>query len=166
MILLPIRADNRTIGVLNLAHEREHHFNEGHGTDFLEMLAEKIGAAIMNLFIRESSDKVIKNEKTGLYNKHFLDSILVYELNRAERYEYPLSLLFIDIDNLERINQSKGVHAGDTVIQNLAKLLVKEIRKGDILTHYKGGEFALVMPNILESSALDKAELLRKNRQN
>ncbi|MBF0274617.1 MAG: DUF484 family protein [Nitrospinae bacterium] len=161
IILLPIVANETYIGTLNLGHEKENHFHEGHGTDFLEMLAGRIGATILNITAREVSDNFIKDPLTGLYNKRFLDNVLVYEINRAERYQYPLSLILIDIDNMGLINLELGKEKGDNLIVSFGEYLSEKTRKGDLLIRYQGEEFALLMPNMTSEDALKRAETMR-----
>jgi diguanylate cyclase (GGDEF)-like protein len=98
---------------------------------------------------------------TGLYNRHYLDETLKRELARAAREEYPVGFVVIDIDHFKSINDTFGHKAGDSVLQDLAALLLKHSRAGDSLYRYGGEEFLAVLPKVNAESALQLAEKWR-----
>lgn len=50
----------------------------------------------------------IKDELTGLYNRHFLESIIDEEFDRAKRYDIPLSAALLDLDHFKKVNDKWG----------------------------------------------------------
>lgn len=98
---------------------------------------------------------------TGIYNHRFFQNALDQEISRATRHESYLSLLLIDIDHFKVINDTYGHQAGDFVLIEFAKVLMKNIRKYDILARYGGEEFAVILPKTTEQDALSVGEKLR-----
>lgn len=98
---------------------------------------------------------------TGLYNRrHFVD-VLQAELARAKRTGRPLALLMLDIDHFKRVNDTWGHQAGDRVLQLLAQTVLHSIRLEDLAARVGGEEFAVIMPGLDDTTALQAAERLR-----
>lgn len=83
---------------------------------------------------------------TELYNRRKLDEMMTIELERARRYNRPLSLIMIDLDGLKRINDTYGHPIGDEALKLVADSIRKEIRAVDIPTRYGGDEFMILLP--------------------
>lgn len=83
---------------------------------------------------------------TGLYNRHFLNSWLEREVDRAYRYEHDFALAILDLDFFKRVNDSLGYDVGDLVLREIAGILRCNSRHVDIIARYGGEEFALLMP--------------------
>jgi diguanylate cyclase (GGDEF)-like protein len=99
---------------------------------------------------------------TGLFNKAYLQSTLVQHLSLAKRSNTDLSVLFLDVDNFKEINDRFGHNAGDAVLKTVADILLKKLRKSDILARFGGDEFVVLMPNTYKINALVLSERLRK----
>lgn len=79
----------------------------------------------------------------------------------ASSASQPLSLLFLDIDDFKKINDTFGHTTGDQVLRELAAILKAGLRDGDVLARYGGEEFAILLPNTPLSQAAEVAERLR-----
>lgn len=100
---------------------------------------------------------------TGLYNHRYFHEKLRSELKRAERYNRPLSVIMLDIDNFKSLNDAHGHPVGDTILSGLASILVSGVRADiDVVARYGGEEFALILPETDAESARACAEQLRK----
>ncbi|MBV8645068.1 MAG: GGDEF domain-containing protein [Candidatus Eremiobacteraeota bacterium] len=82
---------------------------------------------------------------TGLANRRALNELIERELHNAERYGAPLAFLVLDLDDLKKINDSQGHHAGDEALKAFADVIRSGARRGDIAARYAGDEFVLVM---------------------
>jgi diguanylate cyclase (GGDEF)-like protein/PAS domain S-box-containing protein len=111
-------------------------------------------------------EQAIRDSLTGLHNRHYLKEALKREIARAEREEYPICFILMDLDGFKKINDTYGHAAGDITIQYFANLLKKQTRAGDIICRYGGEEFLLVLPNTDISSAAEIAERLRRDFEN
>lgn len=103
---------------------------------------------------------------TGLYNRRVLEGRLTEELNRAERYQRPLSIFMLDLDHFKRVNDTHGHQFGDVALCHLAQLLENSIRKTDYVARYGGEEFIVVLPETPLSEAIDLAERLCEQIKN
>ena len=91
---------------------------------------------------------------TRCYNARYLREHLVKEVGRSSRYKRPLSVLLFDVDDFARINEEFGHLAGDAVLAQLGKRLMRRIRREDIFARTGGGEFALVTPEVDKEGAV------------
>lgn len=98
---------------------------------------------------------------TKLRNRRSLFNILTQEINRALRYQRPLTALFIDIDDFKRYNDKYGHIAGDKVLIKLAELIAIELRQTDYSFRYGGEEFLILLPETSKEDAFSVAERLR-----
>lgn len=87
------------------------------------------------------------DQLTGLYTRHAYWRLLGNEVDEAVRLKHLLGVVFIDIDNLKSINAERGYLGGDFVIQGIAHLVLKVIRKYDNAVRLGGDEF-LVLINL------------------
>jgi diguanylate cyclase (GGDEF)-like protein len=106
-------------------------------------------------------DAALRDGLTGIYNRRYFDERLVAEFSFAARHATGLSLLFLDLDHFKMVNDTHGHLAGDQVLKELAKLIVKSSRAEDVLSRYGGEEFAVLCrdTDLLKSSVL--AERIR-----
>lgn len=100
--------------------------------------------------------------KTGLFNHHYFMQQLTSELNRANRFDRPLSIIMADLDLLRNINNTYGHLAGDEVLIGLAKILQSSVRDYDVVARFGGEEFALMLPETSPEQAYQRAEDIRK----
>lgn len=99
---------------------------------------------------------------TGLMNRRALEDCLESECARSIRSATPLSLFMLDIDNFKGFNDTFGHVSGDEVLQQLAALMQKWTRRGDLVARYGGEEFLVVLPGTDEKGAIGIAERLRQ----
>jgi diguanylate cyclase (GGDEF)-like protein len=97
---------------------------------------------------------------TGLANQRAFQARLQEEWHRAGRYQSPLSLLFIDIDGLKRINDERGHATGDVVLRTAAHAINATMRTSDFGARWGGDEFGIVAPNTPRSAAQQLAQRL------
>jgi len=98
---------------------------------------------------------------TGVASRRRFDDGLEAEWRRCRRLITPLALLMIDIDNLKKYNDRYGHLAGDTCLQEVARILKGQIgRSHDILARYGSEEFACLLPDIYYEGAMQKAEAM------
>jgi diguanylate cyclase (GGDEF)-like protein len=160
---VPLIAQGEVIGLLNI---------EGRRASPREPVAEPVrvvalafaeqaSLALSNMRLRETlRQQSITDALTGLYNRRYLDETLRRELLRAERAKLPVTVIMLDVDHFKRFNDTYGHEAGDAVLRSLAALMQKHARAGDILCRYGGEEFAMIMPEMTLSVALDRASRL------
>jgi diguanylate cyclase (GGDEF)-like protein len=82
---------------------------------------------------------------TGLYNRREFDALAEGEWSRFQRYQRPLSLMFVDIDHFKAINDNYGHDIGDLAIKRVATLCAEEKRTSDIVARLGGDEFVMLL---------------------
>ena len=99
---------------------------------------------------------------TGAYNRRTFHEIAEREMSRARRAGQPLSIIMLDIDHFRALNEKHGHRTGDQVLQSLAEVLRKALRKEDMLVRYGGEEFLVLLPEVPGPGAVIVAGRLRK----
>lgn len=100
---------------------------------------------------------------TGVFDRAYFTRQLDTELQRASRYEHGLSLLLMDVDRLRKVNKDFGTAAGDQVLQQLARILERNLRSMDLLARYGGDEFVALLPETTKASAQKTAQRIMRN---
>jgi diguanylate cyclase (GGDEF)-like protein len=99
---------------------------------------------------------------TGLYNRRFFSELVSMELNVANRYAFPSSLLFIDLDHFKRVNDTYGHMAGDEVIRIISNVIKRNVRRTDVVGRLGGEEFIIFLPHTKLEGALIAADRVRR----
>lgn len=105
---------------------------------------------------------------TGLYNVRFFNKVIDEEVERAIRYNYNMSIMFMDLDHFKNVNDIYGHDCGNFILHEIGKLLnnssdnISILRKSDIAIRYGGEEFLVICPNTKKEQAYILAERIRK----
>ena len=97
---------------------------------------------------------------TNLPNRTLFKDRLSQSIVSAKRHKEKFALLFIDLDQFKKINDSLGHHVGDEVLIEAAKRLLSAIREEDTLARLGGDEFTIILKNI--QSRDNAAEIAQK----
>jgi len=170
MLIVPIVFNDEVLGTLFLRTRKKVHGFAQKEIDFCRIVANASFHALRNarLFEKVVKEKdylkemAVRDHLTNLYNHNFFYSRLDEEFERAVRYETPLSLIMLDIDNFKQINDTYGHRVGDMVLKEISALIKKGVRKTDIVARYGGEEFSVILPHTLLKGAVDEAERLRE----
>lgn len=98
---------------------------------------------------------------TGAGNRIGLDSILSREVEQANRYDHPLSVLILDLDYFKSINDSHGHAVGDHVLKTIARTIQNSSRNADMTFRYGGEEFVILLNKTDIAGAKIGAERIR-----
>jgi diguanylate cyclase (GGDEF)-like protein len=83
---------------------------------------------------------------TRAMNRRAFSDILAAEVSRSARYDHPLSLAYIDLDNFKDVNDQHGHAEGDSVLQVVVGAINKTIRSTDTVARIGGDEFVVLFP--------------------
>lgn len=123
-------------------------------------LESRLGKAIngISASLADTHDRATFDRLTGVTNRQTLLAHLYAELERATRYERPLCVAFIDIDNFKSVNDTYGHAAGDVVLRGVAQTISENLRSSDLIGRYGGEEFMLILTetNVEEGAALSE----------
>jgi diguanylate cyclase (GGDEF)-like protein len=137
----------------------------------LPMVMVRVDAAMRAKFLRErmSSDTDIivdsayTDHLTGLRNSRFLLERLQEEVEEAHRYDYPVSCVLFDVDDIRAIDPDLGPVSMDDLLAELGMALRNYSRTYDVLARYDGTVFAAVLPHTpLEQAMSYASKILRE----
>jgi diguanylate cyclase (GGDEF)-like protein len=100
---------------------------------------------------------------TELYNHRTFQERLAQEVDHANRYGRPLSLVMVDVDNFKLYNDTYGHPQGDRVLRDLARLLRQVSRASDTVARYGGEEFAIILPETDRVNARTMGHRIREH---
>lgn len=113
----------------------------------LESLTERAGPTIdVARRYEDARRRADLDPLTGLLNQRLLQDSLERETSRARRYEHPLAVLLLDIDDFKFVNDRFGHATGDVVLVEFAKRLQSVVRGADIICRAGGDEFVVILP--------------------
>jgi diguanylate cyclase (GGDEF)-like protein/PAS domain S-box-containing protein len=127
-------------------------------TDISERVRAETHVHMLNAKLNEMATH---DALTGLFNRRYLEDTFERELIRAARQNHPVSVVMGDLDHFKVINDTYGHQAGDTVLREFGRLLKLHARGSDICCRYGGEEFLLILPDMTEENACERAEQLR-----
>jgi diguanylate cyclase (GGDEF)-like protein len=100
------------------------------------------------------------DELTQTWNRRHFYELLHNEMQRAERYRRPLSLIMLDIDRFKQVNDTHGHAVGDQALVFLSREIQNEVRVTEYLARVGGDEFMLLLPETALEDAANTARRL------
>ena len=125
-------------------------------------LADSMSLALSSIALRERlRSQALRDPLTGLYNRRFMEEVLESLTVQAERRNGTLSAIMIDLDHFKQLNDKHGHAAGDTVLRDVAGIILAALRKTDVACRYGGEELIVLLPDSDLNAAYAKAETIR-----
>jgi diguanylate cyclase (GGDEF)-like protein len=161
LIVAPLLLGDQALGAISLESYHRYAFT----TDDLNLLvsfAATATTAIRNAQLHaEVQQQATIDALTGTFNRRVFFEMGFREVERARRFQRPLSILMIDADNFKQVNDTLGHTIGDRVLARLAAQLSHELRQVDTLGRYGGDEFLALLPETDLARSQQVAERLR-----
>ncbi len=148
-LLVPLIFKDEPIGCLELVEKRAVRHFSAEERALAGTLAALAAVAIQNArLFGDVEHLAITDGLTGLYNHRYFYDRLAQDVARAQRYDLPLSLLMIDIDDFKSYNDRCGHRAGDALLRELGRVLKSQTRQQiDLVARYGARDFALILPS-------------------
>jgi diguanylate cyclase (GGDEF)-like protein len=124
---------------------------------FIGRLMRKINEAQQKLMEMATIDDLTK-----LYNRRYFFERFNQEIERAKRYQRPLSCVILDIDYFKNVNDTYGHLSGDQVLIDIAQILKNNCRQSDLAGRYGGEELIILLPETEATGAMIIAERIRE----
>jgi len=93
---------------------------------------------------------------TGAYSRGWTEMLVEKMKSQAQRSKASLSLVYLDVDGLKKVNDKKGHREGDRLLKKFCNGVVKETRDSDSFFRVGGDEFVLVLWEAGEEVAIEK----------
>lgn len=155
-----VASDNKVVGLAAMEHPSGFSLGNCRQLECL-VLATFTAIALENNRLFQLA---VMDELTGLYLRRFFEIRMQEELARISRDGGELSVLYLDIDDFKKINDTFGHDQGDRVLIDLAKIMNRNAKRGvDVVCRYGGEEFTILLPGTCEENATVVAERMRKD---
>ena len=150
---IPLMVRDQVVGVMSIQSYRPNAYREDQ-ISMLERISVHAAIAIENarLYAEEQRLAII-DELTGIYNYRGLMEIGEREVERARRFNRPLSILFFDIDDFRNFNNKYSHSTGNIVLKTLVQRCRTILRSVDVFTRFGGDEFVAILPETELASA-------------
>jgi diguanylate cyclase (GGDEF)-like protein len=157
LMAVPLVSLGRSLGVIEVVQREGGKPFDIDDLRALTAIADYAAIAIQNARnFQKVQELTLTDEHTGLFNARYLLSTLDREIERAQRFHRPVSLLFLDIDQFKQVNDTRGHLVGSGLLKAVGKVLLEAVRTVDSVCRYGGDEFAVLL---LETHA-DRAQLV------
>jgi diguanylate cyclase (GGDEF)-like protein len=164
-IALPLLAEGQVIGVLNCESPEPNAYREEH-VPSLSVIAQHLAVVLRTAQLHAEARRLsITDPLTSLYDRRFFMKQLDDAVERAQRYQHRLALVFGDLDRFKSINDQFGHHTGDRALQAVAAAMKQSIRGTDMLARMGGEEFAALLMEADRDRALQAAHRFRARIQ-
>ncbi len=144
-----------------------------------ERLLEELRLTNQNLeneVARRTEDLKLANERlnelaltdplTRVANRRALFARFQEEIDRADRYQRPITVAMVDVDHFKVFNDMEGHLCGDEALKKIAAVLSSNLRKTDFLARYGGEEFLILMPETSVHHGLEITQRLKASVEN
>lgn len=130
--------------------------------EVLRSLATQATLALENVDLHDQVQRqAVTDELTGLANHRRFQELLSTEMDGVRRYQYPVGLIMLDVDNFTSVNNSYGHPQGDVVLAEIARVVRESSRETDTPARYGGEEMAVILPHTDLQGAVTIAERVR-----
>lgn len=171
-LLVPIFQQGQIVSILGVGNKPTDY--DQNDAEFVEYIASLVWTIVSK---KRADEKILQlNEKmaslalvdelTNLPNRRAFFLRGAEEINRARRYQSPLSMLMLDIDRFKTINDTYGHTRGDAALQSIARTLREQVREVDLPARLGGEEFGVLLPNTRQEEAEIIAERIRQSIEN
>lgn len=121
------------------------------------VLVAYLTAQVRTLLARET-ELATRDALTGLLNRRAFFQAGEQEIERSRRHGHRLAIVFLDLDNFKRLNDTRGHSDGDRALKAVAKALTATLRTGDRVARLGGDEFAILIPETDDVEASDAGQ--------
>jgi two-component system, cell cycle response regulator len=162
-VVIPLVVTGTSIGTLAVFLGENAAFMNGE-LHFLNIISSIISPLIEHGYSVQQVRQLAKTDAlTGIANHRSFQETLDHEISRVNRKGSTFSLIYMDIDDFKRVNDTYGHLAGDAVLKDLVKRVSENIRTVDEFSRYGGEEFAIILPETGSRGAEVVARRIKKS---
>jgi two-component system, cell cycle response regulator len=163
VLVFPMHIESRPVGVLVAEYGlRRSARVERRAVAIVERFVSHAALALANAWLLiQIRAQAATDGLTGVANRRSLDMAVDREIAHTRRDGSPLSFILLDLDHFKRLNDDYGHQAGDDALREVAAVIARNSRGGDLVARYGGEEFAVLLPATSSAVAAHVAERLR-----
>ncbi|MDY0291089.1 MAG: sensor domain-containing diguanylate cyclase [Desulfuromonadaceae bacterium] len=163
VVCVPVEIQGTLLGVMQLVNGLNEPVFDENDLILLSTISDYIAIGISNARnFSKVRELVITDDLTGLHNARYFDEILDIEIRRSQRFNTPVSLVFLDLDHFKRVNDRHGHLIGSQVLTEIGQLIKKRLRAVDCGARYGGDEFVIILPQTDKMGAYELVANLRR----
>ncbi|HXI12090.1 MAG TPA: GGDEF domain-containing protein [Thermoanaerobaculia bacterium] len=161
-LIVPLQVGEDMIGVLIALFD---------GDESVDMQAaqraviyvRRVSGALGNIYqLTRSRDLAMRDDLTKAFNRRFFESYLDEESERSRRYGTIFTVIFLDLDDLKRVNNRHGHLTGSRMLQEVARRILDAVRGIDKVVRFGGDEFCIILPQTDQHQSFAVAERVRR----
>jgi diguanylate cyclase (GGDEF)-like protein len=162
LVVMPLRSGDDLLGVVRVP------LRDGEDVDLaaipqVSRYVSAVGRVVGNIYqLTRSRDLAMRDDLTKAFNRRFFESYLDEEMERARRYGSLFSIIFLDLDDLKKVNNVYGHLTGSRTLQEVAKRILNAVRGIDKVVRFGGDEFCIILPQTDPEQAIAVANRVRK----
>ncbi len=163
LLSVPISTDKGITHAIMVESRRLPWFTEHH-KELLHTISRAAGFALSRARLYREKEQLSRVDGlTGLINHKTFQELYKNEILRAQRYQYCIAILMLDIDFFKKVNDTYGHPIGDVVLKEVGKIIKQCIRTGsDTVARYGGEEFVCLFINSTLEKSKESAERIRQ----
>lgn len=163
IIGVPLLNNDKVFGVIELINKLDGQAFTPFDLKVMMTIADFAAIAIEKAYYLRALKRLATIDSlTGAHNRGSFERMYIKEVEMCRRYDLPLSLLMVDIDDFKKINDTYGHSAGDQVLKHLVELLIECVRKVDHVFRYGGDEFIVLLPNTGKKEAVEARKRIQQ----
>ncbi|HET8984409.1 MAG TPA: diguanylate cyclase, partial [Trueperaceae bacterium] len=158
-ILIPIVDAGQVVALLNIDNMSDEDAFGSNALKIAEAYAQHIAVIVRQAEqVSNLEASLVTDSLTRLGNREGFQRRLSTELARALRYDHPLNIVMLDLNNFKQVNDRFGHTVGDSALVAVADVLRTNQRVSDSAFRWGGDEFVLLLPDVHPSEAQNAAE--------
>jgi diguanylate cyclase (GGDEF)-like protein len=162
LMVVPLFVETEILGALVLGEKRPFAFDQRR-LHFLSVLCSQTAIFLANkMQVKRMQENANLDIMTGIFNQRYFFEQVEVEFNRAKKNGATLSLILLDVDHFEIINEYFGYRAGNQILVLLAGLLKEEVIHDGLVARFGGEEFIISLPGFNRESSKEFADYLRE----
>lgn len=161
-VLQPIVSMRQGVAILLSANRKQGFSFQEDSLDLLKVFGQQVAIAVENDLLAQRAEQLkVIDELTGLYTAGYMKNRLAEEVSRAARYHRPCSLVLLDMDDFQKIQELYGGLAAEGVLHQVAELLKGQVTDVDRVGRMGPDDFAIILPERNKREAIELAESVR-----
>ncbi|MFA5383783.1 MAG: sensor domain-containing diguanylate cyclase [Eubacteriales bacterium] len=162
LLVIPLFVETEILGALVLGEKKPLAFDQRH-LRFLSVICSQTAIFLANkMQVKRIQENANLDIMTGIFNQRYFFEQVEVEFNRAKEKDGTLSLVLLDVDHFEKINEFFGYRAGNQILVQLAGLLKDEVVHDGLVARFGGEEFIISLPGFDVESSRKYADSLRE----